>query len=90
MGPVYGVVANKYYVDEFYFAALINPLVRFSKALWFYIDINVIDKATYFAGDLVKGMAAFVRTIQNGRTQQYALYMALGVVMVMTFVLVGS
>ncbi len=87
LGPVYQAVYNKYYVDEFYFARLISPLVEGSKALWLYIDINFIDKATYFAGDLVSGLAAFVKTVQNGKTQSYALYMALGVVVIMTVVL---
>lgn len=89
-GPLYPLVANKYYVDEIYFKFIIDPTVNLGKRLWFYIDINVIDKATYFASDLVTGMASFVRTIQNGKMQQYALYMALGLVLMMTFVLVGS
>lgn len=89
-GPIYPLVANKYYVDEIYFKLIINPLVDFGKRLWFYIDINVIDKATYVASDLVNGLASFVRTAQNGKMQQYALYMALGLVLMMTFVLVGS
>jgi NADH-quinone oxidoreductase subunit L len=87
LGPVYGLVYNKYYVDEGYFAFLINPLVAGSKALWLYIDVNFIDKVTYVAGDLVSGLASFVKTVQNGKTQSYALYMALGLVVVMTFVL---
>lgn len=87
LGPVYDAVSNKYYVDEAYFAFLINPLVAASKGLWLYIDVNVIDKATYVASDMVSGLASFVKTVQNGKTQSYALYMALGVVVVMTFVL---
>lgn len=87
LGPVYKVVSNKYFVDEFYFANIINPLVEGSKALWLYIDVNFIDKITYVAGDLAEGLASFVKTVQNGKTQSYALYMALGVVLVMTFVL---
>ncbi|MGE0527264.1 MAG: NADH-quinone oxidoreductase subunit L, partial [Bdellovibrionales bacterium] len=87
MGPVYRVVSNKYYVDEFYYARLIHPLVETSRAIWLYIDVNVIDRATYLAGDLVSGLTSFVKTVQNGRTQSYAMYMALGVVVVMTLVL---
>jgi NADH-quinone oxidoreductase subunit L len=87
LGRVYNLVYEKYYVDEMCFAAVINPLVRGSKAVWFYIDVNTIDKLTYWAGDLVAGFASFVKTVQNGKTQSYALYMALGVVVVMTFVL---
>jgi NADH-quinone oxidoreductase subunit L len=87
LGPVYKVSFNKYYVDEIYFAWLINPLVRGSQALWLYIDVNFIDKMTYIAGDLATGAASFVKTVQNGKAQSYALYMALGVVVIMTFVL---
>lgn len=87
LGPVYKLVEGKYWVDEFYFGMIINPLVDASKALWLYIDVNFIDKATYVAGDLVSGAAQFVKTVQNGKTQSYALYMALGVVIIMTVVL---
>jgi NADH-quinone oxidoreductase subunit L len=90
MGPLYQLVSKKYLVDELYAAAIINPMVATSKRIWFYIDINLIDRTTYLAADLVNGMASFVRTIQNGKTQQYALYMALGLVVIITFVLVGS
>lgn len=87
LGPVYKLVEGKYWVDEFYFGMFINPLVDVSKALWLYIDVNFIDKATYVAGDLISGAAQFVKTVQNGKTQSYALYMALGVVIIMTVVL---
>lgn len=83
----YDLIYNKYYVDEFYFAWIIDPVVEGSKALWLYIDVNFIDRATYLAGDLVAGLASFVKTVQNGKTQSYALYMALGVVVIMTIVL---
>lgn len=87
LGPVYQAVSHKYFVDEFYFARIINPLIDVSKGLWFYIDVNFIDRATYVAGDLVAGLASFVKTLQSGKTQSYALYMALGVVIIVTVVL---
>jgi NADH-quinone oxidoreductase subunit L len=87
LGPVYTAVSGKYYVDEFYFARVINPLIEISKGLWLYVDVNVIDKATYKAGELVNGLGSLVKTIQSGKVQSYALYMALGVVVIVTFVL---
>lgn len=90
VGPFYNLVFNKYWIDELYFKTIINPVVDLGKRLWYYADINLIDKATYWASDLVTGLASFVRTLQNGKMQQYALYMALGLVLMMTFVLVGS
>ncbi len=87
LGKLYDVVYNKYYVDEGYFCGIINPLVRLSKGIWFYIDVNFIDKTTYVISDLVRGSGLFVRGIQNGNIQQYAMYIGLGVVATMTYVL---
>jgi NADH-quinone oxidoreductase subunit L len=89
LGRFYRAVANKFYVDEFYEAGVIQPLIRFSKILWVYVDVNVIDKATYFVSDLVKGAARGFRSFQNGNLQQYALYIVLGMVITITYVLVG-
>lgn len=90
LGPVHKVVENKYYVDEGYFAGVINPLIELSKSLWVYVDVNFIDKITYIVTDLTQGLAQFIKTLQNGKTQQYALYMTLGLVVVITYALMGS
>lgn len=87
-GPVYKVIANKYFVDEAYFAGIIQPLVNASKGLWYYLDVNFIDKATYVVSDLVRGSGAFVRGLQNGNIQVYAMYVSLGLVATMLFLLV--
>lgn len=87
MKPVYNVVYNKYFVDEFYFSTLINPLVQMSKNIWFYVDVNFIDKATFAIADLVKGFGGVVRSIQNGNMQNYALYIGIGIVIMISVVL---
>ncbi len=89
-GPVYDLVNNKYYVDEAYFGGIINPIVAGSKNLWLYIDVNLIDKATYKISDLVRGGGAFVKSLQNGNMQQYAMYFGLGVVIALSFILMRS
>ena len=85
--PVYELVNGKYWVDEFYFGRIINPLVDISKGLWAYIDVNFIDKATYSVSDLVKSAGNGIRAMQNGNLQHYALMVALGLVLVMVFAL---
>lgn len=87
MGPVYHAVNNKYYVDEAYFGAIINPLIHASRNLWQYVDVNVIDKITYKATDLVRGGGTFVKSLQNGNMQQYAMYVVLGLVVALSFML---
>jgi NADH-quinone oxidoreductase subunit L len=85
--PIYNLVNNKYYVDEIYFAGIINPLVRQSKNIWFYIDVNFIDKMTYVVTDFTQDAGKFVKTLQNGNMQQYAMYVSLGLVAILSFVL---
>jgi NADH-quinone oxidoreductase subunit L len=87
LGPVYNVVNNKYYVDEAYFGAIINPLIGASRNLWFYVDVNVIDKLTYKAADLTKGAGTIVKSLQNGNMQQYALYVIIGVIVTISYVM---
>jgi len=86
LGPFYKAVANKYYVDEGYFAGIINPIVQFSKNLWIYIDVNFIDKTTYVLSDVVRGGGTFVRSVQNGNIQTYATYVAIGVVVTLAVI----
>lgn len=85
--PIYKLVDQKYLVDELYFGAIINPLVKFSRALWYYVDVNVIDKCTYLLSDLVRGGGALVRSVQTGNIQQYAMYIGMGVVVALSIIL---
>ncbi len=87
MSVAHDILLNKYYVDEFYFGSIINPLVSVSKNIWYYIDVNFIDKTTYLITDLVKGAGLFAKSLQNGNIQQYAMYIAIGVVASLTFIL---
>ncbi|MGZ3795568.1 MAG: NADH-quinone oxidoreductase subunit L [Pseudobdellovibrionaceae bacterium] len=87
LGSVYKVIYNKYFVDEAYFGVIINPLVKFSRILWYYVDVNFIDKCTYWVGDLVKGGGSLVRSLQTGNMQQYAMYIGIGLVFVLSILL---
>lgn len=87
MGPIYRLISKKYLVDELYFGAFINPLVALSKNLWHRVDVGLIDRTTYVLSDLIRGGGGMVRSAQTGNMQQYALYIALGLVAVLSFVL---
>ncbi len=75
----YDLVHNKYFVDEFYFGKIIDPLVEASRNLWAYVDVSFIDRGTYAVADMVRGVGSVAKTVQNGNMQQYALYVVLGV-----------
>lgn len=86
---LYKLVEGKYFVDEFYSNRVVQPLVHMSKGLWVYIDVNFIDKMTYQISDLMLNAARGLRSMQTGNTQQYALYIAIGLVLTMTYILMG-
>ena len=87
INPLYQLVYKKYLVDEFYFGFIVNPLVKLSENIWVYIDVRFIDKCTYWAGDLMKGSGSFVRSLQNGNLQTYAMYIGIGLVVALSLVM---
>lgn len=85
--PLYNLISKKYLVDELYFGTIINPLVNGSKRLWFYVDVNFIDKITYIVSDLVKGGGGVTRALQTGNLQQYAMYIGIGLVIALSIII---
>ena len=81
---------NKYYVDEIYFGGIINPLIRLSERLWFWVDVRIIDKVTYLLGDVMRGAGSIVRALQNGNIQQYAMYFSIGVIVALGILMAGG
>jgi NADH-quinone oxidoreductase subunit L len=84
--PLHNLVFNKYFVDEFYFSKIINPIIAASKGLWEYVDVGFIDRATYKLSDFVNESAKGLRNLQNGNVQRYALYMLIGLFVTLSFV----
>jgi NADH-quinone oxidoreductase subunit L len=83
----YNLIFNKYFVDEFYKKAFIQPTVDIGKSLWAYVDLNFIDRLGSGAAEAVSEVGSAARTFQNGNMQQYALYIALGVAGILFFVM---
>jgi NADH-quinone oxidoreductase subunit L len=79
------VLANKYYVDEVYDAAVVRPTVGISRnVLWKGVDAGLID------GLLVNGSAALMRglgwvgsRLQSGAVGTYAWMLVVGVIAVL-------
>ncbi|MEQ1664089.1 MAG: NADH-quinone oxidoreductase subunit L, partial [Bdellovibrionales bacterium] len=77
---LHNLIENKYFVDELYFSTIINPAIELGKNLWVYIDVNFIDKITYLLTGFVVETGKGFKSLQNGNIQQYALYIILGIV----------
>ena len=85
---VHGLLSNKYYVDEVYDAAIVQPIhIISSEGLWKGVDAGVIDRAVNGAAHLVGGSAEVLRRLQTGSVRTYAASVILGVVLILGFYL---
>jgi len=84
--PVYKVVYNKFYIDEFYNATVVWLAVDGSRWLWRNFDEHVIDGAVNGVAWLWERTAVGVRPMQTGRVQNYLLGMFIGVFVIATVV----
>jgi NADH-quinone oxidoreductase subunit L len=83
---VHRLLLNKYYVDEIYDAAIVQPITRTSdRALWRVVDAGLLDGAVNGAGSFVNGASAILRRLQTGSMRAYALSVFVGVVMILGY-----
>ena len=72
------VLANKWYVDEFYNAVIVRPLDLLAQFLeWF--DKNIVDGIVNLVGSLVQYGSRQLRLLQSGQVGGYVLLMVLGI-----------
>jgi NADH-quinone oxidoreductase subunit L len=80
------ILENKYYVDELYNAAVINPINAGSReGLWKIFDVAVIDGILHAIGDVVTDSGRAVRHLQGGFVRAYAAIILLGALAVIGF-----
>jgi NADH-quinone oxidoreductase subunit L len=73
------LLENKYYVDEVYNAALINPIkVGSREGLWKLFDVGVIDGIVNGLGRAITEIGRAVRYLQMGFVRGYAAIILLG------------
>jgi len=71
---------NKWYVDELYENAIVQPLNKLAGFLKEVIEKNVIDGAVNGAGKLVQFSARKIRLVQNGQVGYYILFTVIGII----------
>jgi NADH-quinone oxidoreductase subunit L len=86
MQGAYQALAHKYYVDEFYSAFLVKPLIEGStRILWQGVDRKIIDAAVNDAGDGARHLSDEARHMQSGNIRSYAGWIAAGSAVVIAF-----
>jgi NADH-quinone oxidoreductase subunit L len=87
LGGLYKLMQDKFYVDELYQAFIINPFVKFSQMVVIPFDKFVVDGVVNGSGSLVQFCGGIVRRMQNGVAQTYALFMVLGVLLMLAYLM---
>jgi NADH-quinone oxidoreductase subunit L len=82
------LLLGKYYVDEIYDAAIVQPIKHVSSGvLWRGVDAGLIDGTVNGVGLVVRGWSAVLRRLQTGSVRAYAMSFFAGVVMIVGYYL---
>ena len=86
MGGLYQTVKNKYYVDEIYDAAIVEPIVNVStEFLWKQVDAGVVDGTVNGAGTVSQFAGDQLRKMQSGNIRSYAGWVVLGAALLLAY-----
>jgi NADH-quinone oxidoreductase subunit L len=85
----YKLLANKYYVDEFYGAAVVKPLLAISTYfLDWVVDKALLGGAAWLLGGIATFAGALLQRWQSGNIRSYAAWLAAGAAAVLLFIVV--
>jgi NADH-quinone oxidoreductase subunit L len=88
MHGAYETLVHKYYVDEFYGALIVKPLIDGSaRILWQGLDRKTIDAAVNGAGHDALLVSNEARKMQSGNIRSYAGWIAAGSAVVIAFMI---
>ncbi len=80
------LLENKYYVDEFYDATIVNPIEQGSRHfLWRIVDVKIIDGFVNGVARAFGALAGALRYTQTGFARSYAAIILLGAIVVIGY-----
>jgi NADH-quinone oxidoreductase subunit L len=87
LGPVFTGMAHKWWVDEAYNAAIIEPYKRLCAFLAQGVDLGFIDALGNGLGSGTRAVSAALRRLQTGFVRSYALVMLFGAVVILGYLI---
>jgi NADH-quinone oxidoreductase subunit L len=85
----YKLLAGKYFVDEFYGATVVKPLLGFSKLiLEWVVDVGILGGAAWLLGGIATFAGAILQRWQSGNLRSYAAWLAAGAAAVLLFLMI--
>ena len=78
LGGLYKLVYNKYFVDEIYDAAVVQPTVAGSRVLWKGVDAGLIDGSVNGVATVASFVGGVLKYMQSGNIRSYATWIVFG------------
>jgi NADH-quinone oxidoreductase subunit L len=90
--PIYTLIYNKYFVDELYDAAIVEPVIDGSRTLlWRAADVRIIDGAVNGIGKTARGIGGLLKLPQSGFIRSYAAWVVAGAIaVIIAMALIGT
>ncbi|MDW5266721.1 MULTISPECIES: NADH-quinone oxidoreductase subunit L [Acidobacteriaceae] len=87
--PLYSLVENKYWVDEFY-GFIVTGLLMFTRMILAgLVDTGLVNGSGALAGATTRGLSTVTRRVQSGNIRSYAGWLALGAAAVLAVMIFG-
>ncbi|MGF1669318.1 MAG: NADH-quinone oxidoreductase subunit L [Balneolaceae bacterium] len=86
-GELYNVWKEKYNLDEFYETIVINPTVKCADKILAVFDMKIVDGSVNAIAGSVRLFGSLLRYIQTGVVSNYALFLIIGVILLLTLML---
>jgi NADH-quinone oxidoreductase subunit L len=84
---LHNLIYNKYFVDEFYDATVVEPMVDGSRQLlWRVADVGLIDGAANGIGSTARGIGGILRRAQSGYIRSYAAWVLAGSILAIAYI----
>ena len=77
------LLANKYYVDEFYNAIIVKPLNGLASFSYKFLELKGVDAIVNGVGKLVVFISSQARKLQTGNTGFYIFAMVIGILVIL-------
>jgi len=84
---IYKLLFNKYYVDEIYNAAFVNPTVKGSELIYDHFDLKVIDGTLNGTASATNFTGKILAHLQSGLLKDYALVFFFGAILFIGYLL---
>jgi NADH-quinone oxidoreductase subunit L len=82
---LYQLVLHKYYVDEILTALIVNPVLWIGRTATRLLEGGTLDAGSRGVAWVLRGTSSGLRRLQTGYMRNYALFILIGVILIVVY-----